>query len=98
MKTYLFTRLNFPKHLRVFMHPRSVHDNFPKARQCLSGNLNYYTLDGGSLLPVLALDLKPGDGVLDMCAAPGGKTIIAIQSMLPSRIVCNDVDIGRLRR
>jgi ribosomal RNA methyltransferase Nop2 len=27
-----------------------------------------------SFIPVLALDPQPGERVLDMCAAPGGKT------------------------
>lgn len=45
--------------------------------------LDHYALDGASLLPVLALDLAPGDQVLDLCAAPGGKTLIALQSLLP---------------
>jgi 16S rRNA C967 or C1407 C5-methylase (RsmB/RsmF family) len=29
---------------------------------------NYYCMDAASLLPVLMLDLKPGDSMLDMCA------------------------------
>lgn len=37
-------------------------------------------LDGGSILPVLALDLNPKDHVLDMCAAPGGKSMLIIQT------------------
>ena len=27
-----------------------------------------------SLLPVMALEPQPGEKILDMCAAPGGKT------------------------
>lgn len=34
----------------------------------------YYTIQGASsLLPVIALDVRPSHAVLDMCAAPGGK-------------------------
>lgn len=33
-----------------------------------------YIQNAASWLPVIALDPKPGDQVLDMCAAPGGKT------------------------
>ena len=50
--------------------------------------LNYYCLDPASLLPVMALNLphhveaesQPAK-VLDMCAAPGGKTLAIMQSL-----------------
>ncbi|MCF8058895.1 MAG: RsmB/NOP family class I SAM-dependent RNA methyltransferase [Bacteriovoracaceae bacterium] len=38
--------------------------------------LPYYFLDGASAFAPLALDIKPGDKVLDLCAAPGGKSLI----------------------
>jgi len=47
------------------------------------GVLDYYMLDGGSLLPVLALGVNPGDRVLDMCAAPGGKSLMILQTLFP---------------
>jgi 16S rRNA C967 or C1407 C5-methylase (RsmB/RsmF family) len=37
-------------------------------------------LDGGSVVPVLALDLREDDNVLDMCAAPGGKSLMIAQT------------------
>ena len=33
------------------------------------------------MLPVIALDVKPGMKVLDMCAAPGGKTTHIAEKM-----------------
>jgi hypothetical protein len=36
----------------------------------------FYSLDGASLFPALALDPKPGHRVLDMCSAPGGKALV----------------------
>lgn len=47
--------------------------------------LGWYLMDGASILPVLALDLKLGDAVLDLCAAPGGKSILMLQTMLPGQ-------------
>jgi 16S rRNA C967 or C1407 C5-methylase (RsmB/RsmF family) len=37
--------------------------------------LPYYLLDAASLLPILAMQLRPGMHVCDVCAAPGGKTL-----------------------
>lgn len=57
-----------------------------------------------STLPVLALDVKPDDCVLDMCAAPGSKTLALLDRMhtglavseIPSGIlVANDTNILR---
>ena len=36
---------------------------------------SHYALDGASPLPALALAPRPGMRVLDLCAAPGGKTL-----------------------
>jgi len=42
----------------------------------------YYLLDGASILPVLALNIKPGDKILDLCAAPGGKSLAMAQCLI----------------
>ena len=41
----------------------------------------FYIQDLASQLAVLALEPKPGDSVIDMCAAPGGKSLLAVQCM-----------------
>lgn len=60
--------------------------------------IDYYLLDGASVLPVLALDLQAGDVVLDMCAAPGGKTLSILQTLMPSVMVANDIQKSRANR
>lgn len=55
-------------------------------------------MDGASILPILALDLQPGDTVLDMCAAPGGKTLTILQTLMPRRMIANDVQTSRVKR
>ncbi|MDH5401968.1 MAG: RsmB/NOP family class I SAM-dependent RNA methyltransferase [Candidatus Heimdallarchaeota archaeon] len=52
----------------------------------------------GSMLTVLALDPKPGDTILDMAAAPGGKTcFIAERMQNKGRLVANDISFKRLK-
>lgn len=55
-------------------------------------------MDGGSILPVLALDLQAGDTMLDMCAAPGGKSLVALQTLMPKVLVANDNKLGRVNQ
>lgn len=43
-------------------------------------------MDAASLLPVLALNIQPTESVLDMCAAPGGKTLAILQTIYPSKV------------
>jgi len=57
----------------------------------------FYVQESVSMIPPLALDAKPGDIVLDMCAAPGSKTT-QIGSMMENEgvLVSNDYKGMRL--
>lgn len=58
----------------------------------------YRVQDAASMLPVALLDPKPGERVLDLCAAPGGKTAqIAIRMNNSGTLVANDLNIRRLQ-
>ncbi|MEZ6255923.1 MAG: RsmB/NOP family class I SAM-dependent RNA methyltransferase [Patescibacteria group bacterium] len=57
----------------------------------------YYVQNASSLLPVLALNPKPEEVILDACAAPGGKTFhIADLTKNEAFIYVNDNDKFRL--
>lgn len=46
----------------------------------MCGLLGYYLMDAASVLPCLALNVQAGHNVLDLCAAPGGKTLALLQT------------------
>ncbi|CAG0880361.1 unnamed protein product [Cyprideis torosa] len=84
-------------HARFFL--RGDVSRFPEpTRDPKTHRFTHYCLDGASLLPVVALELDPGDEVLDLCAAPGGKSLVILQTLMPSLLVCNDTSSGRLVR
>lgn len=73
-------------------------------REILPGDKEnlFYVQNASSLLPVLALDPRPGERVLDACAAPGGKALF-IADLMNGRgeLLANDISNdrrGRLRR
>jgi 16S rRNA (cytosine967-C5)-methyltransferase len=66
--------------------------SLPSFRQGL-----FYVQDPSTLLAVRELDPQPGESVLDLCAAPGGKTTFMAQVMQnQGRIVAQDADADRL--
>ncbi|KAG9486140.1 tRNA (cytosine(34)-C(5))-methyltransferase, mitochondrial [Eleutherodactylus coqui] len=98
--------------LRVCGYQRLAHQTFPETLKCYisrnpgkfpsqrhqAGKIKgYYILNASSLLPVLALDVQHGDTVLDMCAAPGGKSVALLQCASPGHLHCNEPDPQRSR-
>lgn len=61
--------------------------------------LNVYIMDPASVIVARALEVQEGDRVLDMCAAPGGKTLILIEGIQEAgEIFANDLSPERRER
>ena len=58
----------------------------------------YYLQEASAMAPAVLLDPKPGDRILDLCAAPGGKTTqIAGKMGGKGLLVCNEIHPKRAK-
>lgn len=90
--------LTIPEHLHLYTFEMGNISMFPRAKRCVTGVSSHFHMDGGSILPALFLDVQPGNRVLDACAAPGGKSMLMLQTMYPNVLVSNDMSQSRVKR
>ena len=58
----------------------------------------YYIQEASAMVPVTFLEVKPGERILDLCAAPGGKsTQIAAAMKGQGILVCNEIHPARAK-
>ena len=58
----------------------------------------YYIQELSSMLPVIALNPKPNEIILDLCSAPGSKTTqMAAKMNNTGTIIANDLKLGRIK-
>ncbi|ALC38579.1 CG4749 [Drosophila busckii] len=88
----------FPEHLALYTYEMGNCSDFKPPRKCLTGVLSHFLMDGASILPPLMLQVQPGERVLDACAAPGGKSLLMLQTLHLDQLICNDVQESRLNR
>lgn len=85
----------YPKSLKCYLSRTT--DRLPSERHQFGILKKYYLLNAASLLPVLALELRDGEKALDLCAAPGGKSLALLQCAWPGYLHCNEYDRLRWR-
>jgi 16S rRNA C967 or C1407 C5-methylase (RsmB/RsmF family) len=97
-----FSKFHFkdsPVHITGVSFDHDVRDHFPQPEKTEEGYFNYYLLDAASILPVEALDLHPGEKLVDLCAAPGGKSFLcALKLKNQGLLVSNDRSAARRAR
>ncbi|XP_031702578.1 tRNA (cytosine(34)-C(5))-methyltransferase, mitochondrial [Anarrhichthys ocellatus] len=79
--------------LQCYIHPCPL--RFPSQAHRPGQLKQYYLLNAASLLPVLALKVRDGEKVLDLCSAPGGKAVAIMQCATPALLCCNEPDPHR---
>lgn len=71
----------------------------PKVDRSCFGGFAKYRMDEASVRAAIALQSKPGEVVLDMCAAPGGKTLVILEALgEKGQLVANELSSDRRRR
>lgn len=97
-----FSKFKFPTaplQIDGLSFEHDVKDLFPQPEKTEEGYSNYYLMDAASILPIEALDLKPGERVVDLCAAPGGKSLLcALKLQNQGLLVSNDRSAARRAR
>lgn len=71
---------------------------FPVAKTVAHWLGLFYIQEAAAAVPALAMDARPGERLLDLCAAPGGKTtLLAAQAGAHGVVVANEPDGARVR-
>ncbi|KAM6990331.1 5-cytosine rRNA methyltransferase NSUN4 [Tautogolabrus adspersus] len=90
--------LQLSLNIKCLVFPRGDITRFRPARPDTKRLLGYYLMDAASVLPCLALNVQGGHNVLDLCAAPGGKTLALLQTHSIGFLCVNDNSASRTTR
>ena len=72
---------------------------FPRPGRDEAGLLHWYAMDAASVVAARSLGVRAGQRVLDMCAAPGGKSCVLAASLAEAgELVANDRSASRRAR
>lgn len=75
----------------------------PTSPRSEDGLLRWYVMDAASVVAARALEIRPGQRVLDLCAAPGGKTLVLAEALflegdLTGELIANEPSASRRER
>lgn len=98
LKFKMETNFAMPDNLQLYTYEKGNISSFRQPRKSSTGVLSHFLMDGASILPPLMLNVQPGDHVYDACAAPGGKSLLMLQTHLPKVLVSSDIQESRCNR
>lgn len=85
-----------PSYPQCYQVTDSLRAELPRGSE---GLLGFYIMDPASVWIANLLQVQPGDRVLDMCAAPGGKTLCLIEALRDSgELIANEPSPQRRER
>lgn len=93
--------VSITENIEAFVFSKGDVTDFPQPKSYNAKCTGYYLMDAASVMPVISLDIQPDDKVLDMCAAPGGKSMLIMQCLnmdSGGSLTCNDSSLSRLKR
>lgn len=92
------SKFDFPENLLLFINKLGDGTALPRTTMNSKGIQSHFLFDGASILPPLMLNVQSGDRVFDACSAPGGKSLLLLQTKKPAYVVCNDLKVNRTKR
>lgn len=98
LKIEMDMNFRIPSNLQLYTYEQGNISTFRNSRKTSTGVSSHFLMDGASILPPLLLNVQPGDFVFDACAAPGGKSLLMLQTLNPKVLVSNDVLESRCNR
>lgn len=72
--------------------------HFDASGRCDDGLRPFYIMDAASVICAEQLELRPDDFVLDMCAAPGGKSLILLEKLKAGTLWANEISPNRRQK
>ena len=98
LKVEMELDFSIPDNLQLYTYEQGNISKFRQSWKTSTSVSSHFLMDGASILPPLVLGVKPGDHVFDACAAPGGKSLLMLQTHLPRLLISNDVAQSRCNR
>lgn len=97
-KVEMETDLTIPDNLQLYTFEMGNVNDFQYPFKTITKVSSHFLMNGSSILPPLALNIKGGDSVFDACSSPGGKALLMLQTHLPQIVVSNDVMESRANK
>lgn len=89
----------YPNNLLIYSYKRCDVTRIQQVKPTDNNDrLSHFAMNGSSIFPPLMLNVEPNDKVYDACSSPGGKALLLLQTLVPTTIVCNDIDPVRVNK